>query len=132
MIPENPDKRKGWFSRKFTQVLYKQIAQIIAINLADVSDFPAQTADHQHHSVCRSQSADFRTVVSAIEMAGGGIHAFFIRHAEAAGCPRCSIEAGCSAFAAEAPRALAGWCRQRCAAWWALSSAAASALNRWI
>lgn len=34
-------------------------------------------------------------------------YASFIRHAESAGCPRCSIEAGCTDFATEAPRALA-------------------------
>ena len=34
-------------------------------------------------------------------------YADFIRHAEAAGCPRCSIEAGYSDFAADAPKALA-------------------------
>lgn len=33
-------------------------------------------------------------------------YADFIRHAEAAGCPRCSIEAGCEDFDREAPKAL--------------------------
>lgn len=34
-------------------------------------------------------------------------YAGFIRAAEAAGCPRCSIEAGCADFASDAPKALA-------------------------
>ena len=33
-------------------------------------------------------------------------YASFIRHASAAGCTRCSIEAGCSDFASDAPKAL--------------------------